>query len=520
MMEGSNKNNDDKKKESEQIEPESDKEQVKEHIEVEKTGKPVILRAEAYKTIILYASRYANQAIPSSDWKEIYGILIGYSDDQFVYIEQAEALTFGHDTDVQLDSRHYGFIDEIQQKLDNDEEKKEYYMIGWFHSHPGLNLFFSYVDLINQLGFQQSNDDFVGLVFDHTLLGKKKKENINDNILTKYDTGFEIYRLTDITIDSNSVEFENNYHKVDYIVKGLNKFFFANVLTEVSSLAYAGKPLQEAYKEKFKLESGYKDIDEVFDNLNNGLYKNNLVDIPLSEDVKFNVNNIYYDTSVSSTTAKESAEKLIYEGNQAFENKDMFTGIEKYRKGIEKYKEINDANRLLDLLRKVSRVCITNNHLVLAREFAEELYKLAEINNQTFYQGIANYIIGYIILKEKDLDVIEFGLKKIEDAAIEFIEVKDFAGAGMAFNKIGLVYEKKIKNIGSACLFYREAIENYNNGLTYSHPLRITPWSKPEILVDKIIELRDLIDVLLPDIEDLDTKQKIINDLKSIQYNF
>ena len=520
MKEGSSKNNDEKKKENEQIEPESNKEQVKEHIEVEKTGKPVILRAEAYKTIILYASRYANQAIPSSDWKEIYGILIGYSDDQFVYIEQAEALTFGHDTDVQLDERHYGFIDEIQRKLDTDEGNKDYYMIGWFHSHPGLNLFFSYVDLINQLGFQQSNDDFIGLVFDHTLLGKKKKEKIDNNILTKYDTGFEIYRLTDITIDTNSVEFENNYHKVDYIVEGLNKFFFANVLTELSSLAFAGKPLQESYKEEFKLESGYKDVDEVFDNTNNGLYKNSLVDIPLSEDIKFDVNNIYYDTSMSSTIAKESAEKLIYEGNRAFKNKDMFTGIEKYRKGIEKYKEINDSNRLLDLLRKVSRVCITNNHLVLAREFAEELYKLAEINNQNFYQGIANYIIGYILLKERDLDVLEFGLKKIEDAAIEFIEVKDFAGAGMAFDKIGSVYEKKIKNIGQACLFYREGIENYNNGLIYSHPLRITPWSKPEVLVDKIIGLRDVIEVLLPDIEDSEIKTKVANDLKAIQYNF
>jgi len=520
MTELPNKNNDDKKKESEQIEPEINKEQVKEHIEVEKTGKPVILRAEAYKTIILYASRYANQAIPSSDWKEIYGILIGYSDDQFVYIEQAEALTFGHDTDVQLDERHYGFIDEIQRKLDIDEGKKNYYMIGWFHSHPGLNLFFSYVDLINQLGFQQSNDDFVGLVFDHTLLGKKKKEKIKNNILTKYDTGFEIYRLTDITIDTNSVEFENNYHKVDYIVKGLNKFFFANLLNELSSLAFAGKPLQEAYKEKSKLESGYKDVDEVFDNNNNELYKKNLVNIPLSEDVQFNVNNIYYDTSMSSTIEKESAEKLIYEGNRAFENKDMFTGIEKYRKGIEKYKEINDVNRLLDLLRKVSRVCIKNNHLVLAREFAEELYKLAEINNQTFYQGIANYIVGYIVVKGVELDALEFGLKKIEEAAVEFIKVKDFAGAGMAFERIGRIVERKITSIGQACLFYREAIENYNKGLIYSHPLRITPWSKPEVLVDKIMGLRDIIEVLMPEIEDFDTKQKIIKDLKDIKYNF
>lgn len=518
MTEGSNKNNDEKKKESEQIEPENNKEQVKEYIEVEKTGKPVILRAEVYKTIILYASRYANQAIPSSDWKEIYGLLIGNYDDDFLYIEKAIPMTYGHDTDVEFSENDYGDVEKIHEEL--DKEGKGYFIIGWFHSHPGLTLFFSYIDLINQLGFQGKFNDAIGLVFDHTLLGKKKEEKIDDNILTKYDTGFEIYRLTDITVDFNSVEFETNYHKVDYIVEGLNKFFFANVLTELSSLAFAGKPLQEAYKEKFKLESGYKDIDEVFDNTNNDLYKNNLVDIPLSEDVKFNYNNIYYDTSMSSTIAKESAEKLIYEGNRAFKNKDMFTGIEKYRNGIEKYKEINDTNRVMDLLRKVSRVCITNNHLVLAREFAEELYKLAEINNQTFYQGIANYVIGYILLKERDLDALEFGLKKIEDAAIEFIDVKDFAGAGMAFNKIGSVYEKKIKNIGSACLFYREAIENYNNGLIYSHPLRITPWSKPEILADKIIELRDFIEVLLPDIEDLDTKRKIIKDLKSIKYNF
>jgi len=518
MTEGSNKNNDDTKKESEQIEPENNKEHVKEHIKAKETGKPVILRAEAYKTIILYASRYANQAIPSTDWKEIYGLLIGNYDDDFLYVEKAIPMTYGHDTDVEFSEKEYGDVEKIHEEL--DKEGKGYFIIGWFHSHPGLTLFFSYIDLINQLGFQGKFNDAIGLVFDHTLLGKKKEEKIDKNILTKYDTGFEIYRLTDITIDSNSVEFETNYHKVDYIVEGLNKFFFANVLTELSSLAFAGKPLQEAYKEKFKLESGYKDIDEVFDNTNNELYKKNLVDIPLSEDVKFNVNDIYYDTSMSSTIAKESAEKLIYEGNRAFKNKDMFTGIEKYRKGIEKYEEISDVNRVMDLLRKVSRVCIANNHLVLAREFAEELYKLAEINNQTFYMGISNYIIGYTLLKERDLDVLEFGLKKIEDAAIEFIEVKDFAGAGLAFNKIGSVYEKKIKNIGSACLFYRESIENYNDGLIYSHPLRTTPWSKPEVLVDKIIELRDVIEVLLPDIEDLDTKQKIINDLKSIQYNF
>jgi hypothetical protein len=83
-----------------------------------------------------------------------------------------------------------------------------------------------------------------------------------------------------------------------------------------------------------------------------------------------------------------------------------------------------------------------------------------------------------------------------------------------------LSYEKKIKKIGTACLFYREAIENYNNGLVYSHPLRITPWSKPDVLIEKIIDLKDIIDVLLPDIENSEIKKKVVNDLKSIHYNF
>jgi hypothetical protein len=90
----------------------------------------------------------------------------------------------------------------------------------------------------------------------------------------------------------------------------------------------------------------------------------------------------------------------------------------------------------------------------------------------------------------------------------------------MAFNRIGLIYEKKIKSIGQACLFYREGIENYNNGLNYSHPLRITPWSKPEVLIEKIMELRDIVEVLLPDIENSEIKTKVVNDLKDISYNF
>ena len=260
MSEEFERRNEDKKEPVKRGELEAEKEANKEN-EIPLNRKPVIVSAEAYKTIILYASRYANQSIPQKDWKEIYGILTGYTDNDFVYVKKAYPLTFGHDTDVQLDERHYIFISEIEDKL--YEEGKGNFVVGWFHSHPGLSLFFSEIDINNQLWFQQNNQDFCGLVFDHTLLGKKKEEKIGQNVLTKYETGFEIYRIIDVNKDPDSLDYDKNYFNVDYIVDGLNKYFFANVLAELSSLVSAGKPLQSAYGEDFKLESNYKDSAEI-----------------------------------------------------------------------------------------------------------------------------------------------------------------------------------------------------------------------------------------------------------------
>ncbi|TFF98606.1 MAG: hypothetical protein EU541_06605, partial [Promethearchaeota archaeon] len=139
----------------------------KEDIEESRAEKAVVIEAEAYKTIILYASRYANKSIPKEDWKEIYGVLIGHTDEEIVYVERAEALTYGHATDVQLNDRHLAFIAEIEDEL--YETGKNQFIVGWFHSHPGLGLFYSYVDLINHIGFQGKNPDAIGLVFDNTL---------------------------------------------------------------------------------------------------------------------------------------------------------------------------------------------------------------------------------------------------------------------------------------------------------------------------------------------------------------
>jgi proteasome lid subunit RPN8/RPN11 len=513
---------------------EQEKREPTEEIHKEKISKPVVLRAEVYKTIILYASRYANKAIPPKDWKEIYGILIGHSDDDFVYIERAEALTFGHSTDVQLDQRHYVFIAEIQDKLDN--EGKGHYVIGWFHSHPGLGLFFSYIDLRNQLFFQGNNADGCGLVFDHTLLGKKKEEKIEgtEHTITKYDTGFEIYRLTDVNMDINAPDYENNYHKVEYFIEGLNKFFFANVLSELSALVSARKPLQSAYGEHYELESSYtmetdeiKDNDELkTDNFKSKINfdKNSLVQIPISDDITFDVDDLFYNDMKDKKSKKvsdlrEIAEKLIYEGNQAFKEKNAFMGVEKYNQGIKKYRKLNDYDRVLELLRNLSEHCISTNHQKLAQEFVEELYNIALQHENLFYKAEANYLTGYLILKKNDNELLEYALKKIQEASIDYEKAEDFAGAGKCYYKIGAIYQSRLNHNFNACLFYVEAIKNHNKAILRGHSLRKSLWSKPESLSKRIIELKDIVEELIIKIENLEEKEKIKKDINSIQMN-
>lgn len=507
-------------------EKDSELEREKEPKEIiKKSSKPVIIQAEVYKTIILYASRYANNAIPEKDWKEIYGVLLGYSDDDFVYVEKAEALTYGHDTDVKLESKHYIFIDEIEQKV--AKENKQYYVVGWFHSHPGLKLFFSNIDLINQLGFQETNPDFCGLVFDHTYIGKKKKEKIigdtgEEHSITKYETGFEIYRLTNVNMDIDDPKFESNYHKVDYIVDGLNKFFFANVLSELSSLVSAGKPLQSAYGEFYEVDSSY--TYNVEESKGDTLKEKRLVEIPISDDIVFDVDDLFFDdrnkTTKKKAKLKESAEQAIYEGNLAFDNNDAFTGIEKYKEGIKTYQEVNDFDKVLELLRNLSENCISTNHEKLAEEFAEELYDLALKQDNIFYKAEANYLIGFLGLKKSDSDILEYSLKKIQEASIDYEKAEDFAGAGKCYYKIGMIYQSRLNENFNACLFYVEAIKNHNKAIFKGHPLRKSLWSKPELLFQRILELKENVEELIPNIENSNEREKINLDLNSINLNF
>jgi hypothetical protein len=125
-----------------------------------------------------------------------------------------------------------------------------------------------------------------------------------------------------------------------------------------------------------------------------------------------------------------------------------------------------------------------------------------------------------LLLKKGDNEFLEEALLKIQDAAVNFEKEGDFAGAGMCFNKIGSIYQSRLNKLENACLFYRAAIENFNKAILKMHPLRTDFWNKPELLIQKIVELRDIVEELLPNLRNDDLKKKIVKDLKNISYNF
>jgi proteasome lid subunit RPN8/RPN11 len=138
---------------------------------VDSISAPVFLRYKAYRRIVGYAIRYANNHIDEKDWKEVYGILIGSVEkNKKVIIKDAVPVCIGLRTGVELEPIHYVDLSQIDASLYERfiENETTDFFIGWWHSHPGLGFFFSEIDCKTHLGYQDKNPYAIGLVFDHT----------------------------------------------------------------------------------------------------------------------------------------------------------------------------------------------------------------------------------------------------------------------------------------------------------------------------------------------------------------
>lgn len=131
---------------------------------------PVLLSLKAYERIIGYAIRYASDIIDAGKWREVYGILIGTVENSArVIIKDAIPIMAGERAGVAFENKQYVDTAQIDTSIfeHSIQDKKNDFIIGWWHTHPNMGFFYSVVDRMTQLGYQIPNPYAVGLIFDH-----------------------------------------------------------------------------------------------------------------------------------------------------------------------------------------------------------------------------------------------------------------------------------------------------------------------------------------------------------------
>lgn len=149
---------------------------------VKAVGK-VILKPQAYLKILVHALRWGSTAIPREQYKECMGMLFGTTQGNDVIVHEMVPINHGGSIEVNFSPADYGSFSSVDAKFG---EQQNFFVVGWFHTHPGLGLFLSGVDVHNHLYWQSVNPLAIALVFDHTQL--QEEGNL----------GFKIFRLNDV----------------------------------------------------------------------------------------------------------------------------------------------------------------------------------------------------------------------------------------------------------------------------------------------------------------------------------
>ncbi|MHA1149876.1 MAG: Mov34/MPN/PAD-1 family protein [Promethearchaeota archaeon] len=159
----------------------------------------VFIKMGAFRNMITHVLRFGADTLDSS--VEVMGICMGTYDKKSdrIIIENAIPISHGSHVEVGFSPEDYVAFAQIDEQY----SEKGLYAVGWYHSHPGWGLFYSDTDIKNHLFYQKDQTPYsIGIVFDHTLMGK------DGNL------GFEIYRL-----DDHSRGPASDYHKVAYEIE-------------------------------------------------------------------------------------------------------------------------------------------------------------------------------------------------------------------------------------------------------------------------------------------------------------
>lgn len=189
----------------------------------------VTIKPMAYYKMLVHVLRFGSKTQAVNEYKEVMGMLIGYQTGEReikdVIIEDVIPISHGGSIEVKFTPEQLGAFGEIDRQIWEEHGNKNWFTVGWYHSHPNLGIFFSSTDIFNQLFWQDKNPSGLGIVFDHAFLEKPG------------DLGFRVFRLEDPSKGLNS-----KYYEVKTILEPPDNLEFYEKLIDLINNIYSEEP--------------------------------------------------------------------------------------------------------------------------------------------------------------------------------------------------------------------------------------------------------------------------------------
>ena len=210
---------------------------------------PVHIPPSTYQKMFMHVLRFGSLGIPKDQWRECYGMCIGkFNKDDGITITDALASTHGSDIGVEFMEKNYVLMADFQDQLDKinagiSNPADQVFIVGWYHSHPGMERFLSSVDVRNQIAYQQAGFPFgVAIVFDNTCIFQ------NDLSTGQIDFGFKIFRLDDPTSTEVNIPFSDVPFDRDLLDKPELIELWKNEMAMIENVQKRG-PIIKEYQE-------------------------------------------------------------------------------------------------------------------------------------------------------------------------------------------------------------------------------------------------------------------------------
>ena len=411
--------------------------------------KIVTIRPLAYYKMLIHILRFGNKARQHRNFKEVMGILIGHLEgeaDQMgvknVIVEDAVPISHGGSIEVAFAPEDYVSFSMVDAEY--AERDPPMFSCGWYHSHPGLRIFFSATDINNQLGWQTPNSSAIGIVFDHTYL---------DNDENPGDLGFRTFRLDDPSKGSRS-----DYHEVKTIVEPPDNLeYYIKIMKLINYIHSKEPPILEInetldpfgeinFPEKNQLLSKKPELKltTIFSALQDGI--SNFLQLSVEPLISFFNNwsqaiiKKIMDNNLHIRSDLISIRDILSQGIDTLQNSFKFSLVEKlnemdlyiddrfedFDKNSEKIKELTSLmkNQLIEQIDKLFEEKIKDLIDQKIEILDKSAKKLTEIDNKNIKtsENIKTQISSFETITENIISIEKTTLDSLKDSKVKIFE--------------------------------------------------------------------------------------------------